>query len=217
VTAREIEIVGHAVREALGHARDEVQVLRADVLRLAAAVQALPTAPPGPPGPQGLPGEIGPPGPPGPPGAPGEAGPAGEVGPAGPPGVPGEVGAPGAPGTTGEAGPPGVPGPPGVRPADLTLSYDGDRGLALEWRGPEGAVLAASRVTLPIPLYRGVHVAGKTYDVGDAVTCQGCVWIAQASTTARPGGAGSTSRAWVLAVKAGRDGRDAGRDLGGHP
>lgn len=232
MTARELVIVGQAVREAVTRALDErLGPLNLELARLD-AVLAVPPAPPlegppGPPGPQGLPGEIGPPGPTGPPGTPGEPGPPGPPGPQGAPGVvgvPGEIGPPGLIGLPGEAGPvgePGPAGPPGLLPSALSLAYDGERGLTLEWRGDDGVLVAASRVTLPVPLYRGVYVAGKTYDVGDNVTCNGCVWIAQQVTTARPGGAGSTSRAWVLAVKAGRDGRDAGRDLGrplgGHP
>lgn len=53
--------------------------------------------------------------------------------------------------------------------------------------------------------YLGTHDEGARYELGDAVTRGGSLWIARARTTSRPG-ADST---WQLAVKAGRDGKDA--------
>lgn len=53
--------------------------------------------------------------------------------------------------------------------------------------------------------YLGVHDAGEAYESGDAVTHGGSLWIAKERTSAKPG-ADST---WQLAVKRGKDGKDA--------
>jgi hypothetical protein len=57
--------------------------------------------------------------------------------------------------------------------------------------------------------YHGVWLEGASYREGDVVTWGGSVFIAREATTAKPGAATAQSRAWTLAVKAGRDGRDA--------
>jgi hypothetical protein len=75
-------------------------------------------------------------------------------------------------------GPPGPPGPPGRDGVD----------------GKDG---------LPGLRYLGVHVSGKTYDVGDLVTAGGSAWYCGRSTTAAPG----SSTDWQLMVKRGRDAR----------
>jgi integrin beta 3 len=62
--------------------------------------------------------------------------------------------------------------------------------------------------TLPVQIYRGVWQDGKTYTHQDAVTWGGSQWVCVApTTTAKPGLADAESRAWTLAVKAGRDGK----------
>jgi hypothetical protein len=53
--------------------------------------------------------------------------------------------------------------------------------------------------------YDGVYEPGKAYRRGAAVTHQGSLWIAMLDTTSRPG----ASDDWRLAVKRGRDGKDA--------
>ena len=73
-------------------------------------------------------------------------------------------------------GPPGPPGPPG---------RDGLDGKSLN--------------------YLGVHVAGKTYDVGDLVTDHGSVFYCAKTTEARPG----ASPDWQLMVKRGQDAKGA--------
>ena len=77
-----------------------------------------------------------------------------------------------------EPGPPGPPGPPGVDGKD---GQDGAPGLR----------------------YLGVHVAGKTYGLGDLVTAGGSAWHCGRDTTASPG----SSSDWTLMVKRGRDAR----------
>ncbi len=55
--------------------------------------------------------------------------------------------------------------------------------------------------------YRGVWREQQVYRLGDLVTARGSMWHANLpETTARPG---DGSSAWTLAVKAGRDGKDA--------
>ena len=58
----------------------------------------------------------------------------------------------------------------------------------------------------PSLLYRGVFREGDQYDGGDAVTYGGSLWVALRATTTKPG---DGSPDWRLAVKKGRDGRDA--------
>jgi hypothetical protein len=53
--------------------------------------------------------------------------------------------------------------------------------------------------------YRGTWSASTQFNDGDAVSHDGSLWLAKASTRDRPG----TSPHWQLIVKRGRDGRDA--------
>lgn len=58
----------------------------------------------------------------------------------------------------------------------------------------------------PVTIYRDVFKQGESYDPGDAVTWGGSLWIAQRATDAKPD---SPDSGWKLAVKKGRDGKDA--------
>jgi hypothetical protein len=53
--------------------------------------------------------------------------------------------------------------------------------------------------------YQGVYVEGKSYDVGELVTWGGSMWHCNEATELKPG---EGSKAWTLAVKRGRDGKD---------
>lgn|GEM_PF-5586328 len=53
---------------------------------------------------------------------------------------------------------------------------------------------------------RGAFRDGQTYELGDGVSHAGSYWLAQTATTERPG---EGSKDWRLAVKKGRDGKDA--------
>jgi hypothetical protein len=53
--------------------------------------------------------------------------------------------------------------------------------------------------------YQQLWSADRRYSAGDAVTFDGSLFIAQQNTTDKP----ETSAAWRLAVKRGRDGKDA--------
>lgn len=54
--------------------------------------------------------------------------------------------------------------------------------------------------------YRGVWAEKMRARVGDCTTYQGSLWICERGTTKRPGDGDS---GWKLAVKRGRDGKDA--------
>lgn len=58
---------------------------------------------------------------------------------------------------------------------------------------------------VPVVIDRGVYSAGRLYRRGDGVTWAGSFWIAQEDTTEKP----DTGKGWRLAVKKGRDGKDA--------
>lgn len=76
-----------------------------------------------------------------------------------------------------------------------------DDRLASEVQKQVAEVFAAQ----PILKYRDVYQAGTEYRPGEAVSWGGQVYIATEPTSAKPG----DSKAWSLAVKRGRDGRDA--------
>lgn len=130
-----------------------LEVLRADVDKIAEWIERAPAPQPGPPGERGEKGEIG------------ERGPAGEAGPAGPPGPPGAVGergekgepgssgSPGPRGEKGETGPPGTDGSDGRDALELDV-LDGidparsyPRGTVAAHRG---GVIRATRKTDPV-------------------------------------------------------------------
>lgn len=77
---------------------------------------------------------------------------------------------------------------------------------------PEGVFLEFTRgekvksFRLPVVIDRGVYKEGSVYRKGDGVTWAGSFWIAQGDANGRPD-AGNDE--WRLAVKKGRDGKDA--------
>lgn len=81
---------------------------------------------------------------------------------------------------------------------------DDDRTLELSFRSGEHEHIATLK--WPTVIDRGVYKAGETYDPGDAVSWGGSLWVAQKETDAKPDTADS---GWRLAVKRGRDGKDA--------
>lgn len=172
----------------------------------------------GPAGERGAAGERGEKGDPGEPGAQGdrgEKGDTGERGPEGPAGRDGRDGLPGVPGTAGEKGMDGRDGRDGTNGMDgrdgkdglgfddLEFSHDGERGFVL--RFVQGERVKEFPFTLPVVLDRGVYKAEAAYAKGDAVTWAGSLWIAQEDTAEKP----DTGKGWRLAVKRGRDGKDA--------
>lgn len=117
----------------------------------------------------------------------------------------GVPGVPGRDGNNGKDGEHGSNGADGLGFDDLTMDYDGERGLTL--RFTQGESVKEFPLTLPIPLDRGQFKSDADYVRGDTTTYGGSLWIAQKSTGDRPG----TSDAWRLAVKCGRDGK-SGKD-----
>lgn len=104
----------------------------------------------------------------------------------------------------GKDGDPGKDGADGLGFEDLEFACDeAGRAVAIFARGE-----VSKSITLPGMIDRGPWRVSETYQKGDAVSYGGSLWIAQAETKDRPdGGAG-----WRLAVKKGRDGKDADRE-----
>lgn len=134
-------------------------------------------------------------------GAPGQVGPQGEQG---RDGRDGRDGQPGQPGADGAAGKDGLDG---FGFDDLSVKYDGERTLTVEFIRQDGDQLRTKSfpITLPVVLDRGVYRSDINYEQGDAVSWAGSLWIARASTHGEKPGDGATS--WRLAVKAGREGK----------
>jgi len=127
---------------------------------------------------------------------------------------PGPPGPTGPAGPSGAVGPPGEAGPPGRDGLDLValdIDYDGERTFTFRY-GPADA-RAEKAIVVPIPIHRGVFVAGTTYQRGDCVTWEGSTWIARHVTTTRPGPTAAELGAWQLSTKAGRDGGRAAGSL----
>jgi hypothetical protein len=85
--------------------------------------------------------------------------------------------------------------------------YDGERTIRLRWSDAKGNEQVRGW-QFPMVLYQGVWKADRSYEIGDACSRGGSLWIAKTSTTEPPE---ESNRNWVLAVKRGRDGRD-GKD-----
>lgn len=143
----------------------------------------------------------------------GEMGPPGERGEQGPQGEKGE------PGERGDLGPIGEKGLDGRDGRDGTDGKDGRDGFDLEafdcvpldertieLRFTGGGQVHRYELEFPVMVDRGVFKAGESYKRGDAVTWGGSLWIAQKETGEKPDTADS---GWRLAVKKGRDGKDA--------
>lgn len=124
-----------------------------------------------------------------------------------PPPPRGEPGPQGPAGAAGPAGPCGERGADGLGFDDLRIEQHEDlRTFRFVFeRGGERREFTAS---LPVVLYRGIFREGEAYAEGDAATFGGSLWIALRDTKAKPG---DGSPDWRLAVKKGRDGRDAGK------
>lgn len=86
----------------------------------------------------------------------------------------------------------------------VSVTQDGDREFSVTLAKSSGAEVV-QKFALPIQIYKGVHRDGEAYDAHDNVTWGGSQWTStKAQNTDKPG----TSDAWVLSVKAGRNGKD---------
>ncbi len=211
-----------------GHVARAVDSLAADTKALAARLAALEERPapergekgeagePGARGPAGERGERGEKGDKGDPGERGDPGVTGPQGPDGPQGAPGRDGRDGAAGRDGEKG---IDGRDGVDGKDGAPGRDGKDGFSLKHfdvsMSAERTMLLSFEdeeqrfeveLGLPYQLYRGVWKEGE-YTQGDSVTWGGSVWVLMAEKSElRPDAPDS---GWLLAVKKGRDGKDA--------
>lgn len=89
---------------------------------------------------------------------------------------------------------------------DIVVEHDGERTIKTIVTLASGQTTEKT-VTIPAMIYRGVHQEGQAYEKGDTVTRKGSIWCCAAeSTDATPDG---ESADWQLAVKRGRDGKDA--------
>jgi hypothetical protein len=105
---------------------------------------------------------------------------------------------------------PGPPGPAGADGAAWTAGEleclqapDDPRLVTLQFRHGD-VVTPAGQLAFRVPVFCGVYQPGR-YEPGDMVTWHGSLWHCNAATSERPGG----GAAWTLAVKCGRDGKDA--------
>jgi hypothetical protein len=113
-------------------------------------------------------------------------------------GVDGKDGLDGKPGKDGEIGEPGL----GFDDLSASLHDDGRTVVLAFMRGTQ---VKSFELVLPAMLYRGVYEAGRIYTPGDTVTFGGSSWVCNAQTGTKPG---EGEKAWTLAVKRGRDGKD---------
>ncbi|MGF6986542.1 hypothetical protein QFZ99_006083 [Paraburkholderia atlantica] len=89
--------------------------------------------------------------------------------------------------------------------AAVSIGRDGERGIAISVTRSSGAIERRVFV-FPLLIYRRVFVQGQLYEPGDMVTWAGSVWHCNEPTDVKPD---ADARAWTLAVKRGRDGKDA--------
>ncbi|MCG7508876.1 hypothetical protein [Mesorhizobium retamae] len=111
-------------------------------------------------------------------------------------------------GTTRDLGPvvgkDGVAGRDGLGFEDMSEEL-ADDGRTIIRRYSRGDQVKEFRHQVSVVLDRGVYKEGHDYEPGDGVTWGGSFWIAQQRTTEKPDG----GEGWRLAVKRGRDGKDA--------
>lgn len=112
----------------------------------------------------------------------------------------------GVPGPRGEPGPAGRDG--NLDQFSLTiLPTPKPREFVLVMRSASG-VEARADFAVPSIIYQGIYQHGIDYQAGDCVTVDGSMWVALSETGQRPGtDAGRAS--WRLAVKRGRDLKEA--------
>jgi hypothetical protein len=87
---------------------------------------------------------------------------------------------------------------------DVSIAEDGRTMTVALIRG---ATRVERTIKLPIPIYREVWKQDQEYEIGDATTWDGSLWIALApSKNSKPG---EYNKLWRLAVKKGRNGKDS--------
>ena len=87
---------------------------------------------------------------------------------------------------------------------DLSITHDEPGTIVLRFE--RGAQVKEFTLRIPVFIDRGVFVEDQKYTQGNGVTFGGSFWLAQVDD---PQGKPGLSKDWRLAVKKGRDGRDA--------
>lgn len=91
----------------------------------------------------------------------------------------------------------------GVNSVDLVQGEEA-KTYALKVEMSDGATVGTS-FALPVMIYRGVFREGDEFTPGDTVTWGGSLWHCNETTKDKPN---DGTKAWTLAAKKGRDGRD---------
>lgn len=120
--------------------------------------------------------------------------------------VVGKDGRDGEDGEDGADGPPGEPGKDGkdgfnLADFDANVSEDG---RTIEMAFADDTQKFVVEMKFPVPIYRGVFKEGEEYEAGDMATWGGSLWHCKEPTIEKP-----DAGPWQLAVKKGRDGKDA--------
>jgi hypothetical protein len=113
------------------------------------------------------------------------------------------IGKDGSDGQNGADGAPGEPGKDGFNLEDFDIEKGSD-GRTFVLKFDRGDIRHEYELTFPAPVYCGIFKQGESYQPGDMVTWGGCLWHCDKATSAKPDG-----EDWTLAVKKGRDGKDA--------
>lgn len=92
-------------------------------------------------------------------------------------------------------------GADGMSPDDLQIELH-ERTLTVKFL--KGDRIISRNVSLPIPIFRGIHRPKEAYGKGDLVVHSGSMWIAKEPNRSSPPGSD-----WQLVVRRGKDGRDA--------
>lgn len=103
----------------------------------------------------------------------------------------------------GRDGKDGERGADGQAWTEMDLVRTGPRTIELSFEHAEQR--NTFEMDFPFPIYRGVFKDGDAYEPGDMVTFGGSLWHANEATTVKPG---DGAKAWTLAAKRGRDGKD---------
>ena len=116
-------------------------------------------------------------------------------------------------GVDGQDGKDGERGEAGFSLEDFGVSLKAD-GRTVELSFSREDLTFVRELALPTMIYRGVYVDGREYEKGDTVTWAGSLWHCNGgepqgewtgATTEKPA---EGSKAWTLAAKRGRDGKD---------
>ncbi len=106
-------------------------------------------------------------------------------------------------GHDGSNGREGAAGKDGQSWEDMEVRRTGPRTIELSF--DHGERRNTFELEFPVPLYRGVFSEGEAYQNGDMVTWAGSLWHCNDATSDKPG---EGAKAWTLAAKRGRDGKD---------